>query len=428
MNYQNTITRRITLSTITIFLIFTCNPKTFNQEIEASGKAENYGLSTDRLNRIASHLQSQLDIQKTPGAAVAIYKHGSVVYEKTFGYQDLAKKTPMEINSIFRIYSMTKPITSTAVMMLWEVGRFKLNDPVSLYLPEFKQMRVAVENKEKTKIIRTIPAKRQITIQDLLRHTSGLTYGGFGGTTAVRQAYKNANLSPIQNTSQQFIKTISKLPLIAHPGERWEYSYSTDVLGCLVEVVSGMTLEAYFKKYIFDPLKMKDTGFHVPEDQLFRAAQGYDYKTKTYPLHLRDVSKSPRMYSGGGGLVSTIRDYARFAQMMLNGGQLDGVRLLSPKTVDLMTANHIEASVSKGDLYLPGSGHGFGLGYAVRLETGIAGVPGSKGDYRWAGWAGTGFWIDPEEQLISIFMMQDVESSVYLRDRFKALVYQAIIE
>ena len=157
-----------------------------------------------------------------------------------------------------------------------------------------------------------------------------------------------------------------------------------------------MTLEAYFKKYIFGPLKMKDTGFHVPEDQLFRAAQGYDYKTKTYPLHLRDVSKSPRMYSGGGGLVSTIHDYARFAQMMLNGGQLDGVRLLSPKTVSLMTANHIEASVIKGDLYLPGTGHGFGLGYAVRLETGIAGVAGSKGDYRWGGWAGTAFWIDPE--------------------------------
>jgi CubicO group peptidase (beta-lactamase class C family) len=287
---------------------------------------------------------------------------------------------------------------------------------------------VAVENKEKTKIIRTIPAKKQITIQDLLRHTSGLTYGGFGRTTAVRLAYKNANLSPIQNTSQQFIKTISKLPLMAHPGERWEYSYATDVLGCLVEVVSGMTLDAFFKKYIFEPLKMKDTGFHVPEDQLFRAAQGYDYKTKTYPLHLRDVSKSPRMYSGGGGLVSTIRDYARFAQMMLNGGQLDGARLLSPKTVDLMTANHIGASVSKGDHYIPGSGHGFGLGYAVRLETGIAAVPGSKGEYRWGGWAGTGFWIDPEEQLISIYMMQDVGSSVYLRDRFKALVYQAIIE
>lgn len=428
MGNKYKITRYFGLSIVTILLIFTCNPKTFNQEVDASGKAENYGFSTERLNRLASNLQRELDIQKTPGAAVAIYRHGSLVYEKTFGYQDLVKKIPMERNSIFRIYSMTKPITSTAVMMLWEEGKFKLNDPVSLYLPEFKNMRVAVENKEKTKIIRTIPAKSQITIQDLLRHTSGLTYGGFGRNTAVRHAYKNANLSPIKNTSQQFIKTISKLPLMAHPGERWEYSYSTDVLGRLVEVVSGITLEAYFNKHLFEPLKMKDTGFHIPEDQLSRAAQGYDYKTKRYPLHLRDVSKSPLMFSGGGGLVSTIHDYARFAQMMLNRGQLDGVRLLSPKTVDLMTANHIEASVKKGDLYLPGAGHGFGLGYAVRLETGIAGVAGSKDDYRWGGWAGTGFWIDPKEQLISIYMMQDVGSSVYLRDRFKALVYQAVIE
>ncbi len=428
MGIKHKITRLIALSIITIFLIFTCNPKSFNQEMDASGKAENHGFSTERLNRLTSCLVRELGIQKTPGAAVAIYRNGSLVYEKIFGNQDLVKKIPMKKNSIFRIYSMTKPITSTAVMMLWEEGKFKLNDPVSLYLPEFNKMRVAVVNKEKTKIIRTIPSKRQITIQDLLRHTSGLTYGGFGRSTAVRQLYKNANLSPIKNTSQQFIKTISKLPLMAHPGERWEYSYSTDVLGCLVEVVSGMTLEAFFNRNIFGPLKMKDTGFHIPEDQLFRAAQGYDYKTKRYPLHLRDVSKSPRMYSGGGGLVSTVHDYARFAQMMLNRGQLDGTRLLSPKTVDLMTANHIEASVKKGDLYLPGAGHGFGLGFAVRMETGIAGVAGSKGDYRWGGWAGTGFWIDPEEQMISIYMMQDVGSSVYLRDRFKALVYQAVIE
>jgi CubicO group peptidase (beta-lactamase class C family) len=367
---------------------------------------EKHGLSPDRLERLSVNLERELAVRKTPGAAVLIMRHGVIVYEQTFGYQDMVTNTPMELNSIFRIYSMTKPITSVAVMMLWEQGYFKLDDPVSHYIREFSKMKVAVENEDQSEIIRIDKPEREITIQDLLRHTSGLSYGIFGKPTAIRQAYLKTDLSPSEQTTEEFI----------------------DVLGYLVEKISGMSLEAFFETHILNPLKMEDTGFFIPEEKLSRAAQGFDYNTNDYPTYLKDVAKPPLMHSGGGGLVSTLYDYARFSQMMLNGGELDGVRLLSPKTVEFMTSNHVEASVDRGDLYLPGPGYGFGLGYAVRLEPGISAMAGSQGNYRWGGWAGTGIWIDPREELIAIYMMQDVASSSYLRERFKTLVYQAIVE
>jgi len=389
---------------------------------------EKHGFSPERLEDLATNLERELALRKTPGAAVLIMRHGAIVYEKTFGYQDMVTLTPMDLNSIFRIYSMTKPITSAAVMMLWEQGYFKLDDPVSLYIPEFSRMKVAIENEDQSEIFRLEEPKREITIQDLLRHTSGITYGIFGKPTAIRKAYINTNLSPAQQTIEQFIEKLTQLPLIAHPGDRWEYGYSTDVLGYLVEKISGMSLEAFFDQYIFSPLKMEDTGFHIPGNKLHRAAQGIDHNTNSYPAHLKNVAQPPLMHSGGGGLVSTLYDYARFSQMMLNGGELDGIRLLGSKTVELMTSNHVEASTERGDLYLPGPGYGFGLGYAVRLEPGISAIAGSQGDYRWGGWAGTGIWIDPREELVAIYMMQDVASSSYLRDRFKILVYQAIVD
>jgi len=389
---------------------------------------EKHGLSPERLERLSENLERELAFRKTPGAAVLIMRHGVIVYEETFGEQDIVTETPMDLNSIFRIYSMTKPITSVAVMMLWEQGYFKLDDPISLYIPEFSKMKVAVENEDQSEILSLEKPKREITIQDLLRHTSGITYGIFGNPTAVRKEYIKTNLSPSDQTIEEFIEKLTLLPLIAHPGERWEYGYSTDVLGYLVEKISGMSLGAFFDQYILSPLKMEDTGFYIPEENLHRAAQGFDYNTNNYPTHLKDVARPPLMHSGGGGLVSTLYDYARFSQMMLNGGELDGVRLLSPKTVELMTSNHVEASVERGDLYLPGPGYGFGLGYAIRLEPGISAMAGSQGNYRWGGWAGTGIWIDPEEEMIAIYMMQDVASSAYLRDRFKILVYQSIVE
>jgi len=389
---------------------------------------EKHGFSPERLERLSENLERELAVRKTPGAAVLIMRHGVIVYEETFGEQDMVTKTPMDLNSIFRIYSMTKPITSAAVMMLWEQGYFKLDDPISLYIPEFSKMKVAVDNEDQSEILSLEKPKREITIQDLLRHTSGITYGIFGKPTAVRKEYIKTNLSPSHQTIEEFIEKITLLPLIANPGDRWEYGYSTDVLGYLVEKISGMSLDAFFDQYILSPLKMEDTGFFIPENKLHRAAQGFDYSTNTYPAHLKDVARPPLMHSGGGGLVSTLYDYARFSQMMLNGGELDGVRLLSPKTVELMTSNHVEASVERGDLYLPGPGYGFGLGYAVRLEPGISAMAGSQGNYRWGGWAGTGIWIDPREEMIAIYMMQDVASSAYLRERFKILVYQAIVE
>ena len=389
---------------------------------------EKHGFSPERLERLSANLERELAVRKTPGAAVLIMRHGVIVFEKSFGEQDMVTKTPMDLNTIFRIYSMTKPITSAAVMMLWEQGYFKLDDPISLYIPEFSRMKVAIENEDQSEIFSLEKPKREITIQDLLRHTSGLTYGIFGKPTAVRKEYIKTNLSPSHQTIEEFIEKLTLLPLIAHPGERWEYGYSTDVLGYLVEKISGLSLEAFFDQYILSPLKMEDTGFYIPEEKLSRAAQGFDYSTNNYPTNLKDVARPPLMHSGGGGLVSTLYDYARFSQMMLNGGELDGVRLLSPKTVELMTSNHVEASVERGDLYLPGPGYGFGLGYAVRLEPGISAMAGSQGNYRWGGWAGTGIWIDPQEEMIAIYMMQDVASSAYLRDRFKNLVYQAIIE
>jgi CubicO group peptidase (beta-lactamase class C family) len=389
---------------------------------------EAHGFSPERLERLAADLERALEHEKTPGAAVLIMRHGAIVYEKTFGYQDMVTSQPMNLRSIFRIYSMTKPITSVAIMMLWEQGLLQLNDPVSMHIPELAGMKVALENAEQTEIISLEDSRREITIQDLLRHTSGLTYGIFGRQTAVRKEYIKAGISPRLQSSEEFIENIAGLPLMDHPGDRWEYSYSTDVLGCLVERISGMTLGAYFKQYIFDPLNMDDTGFYIPEDKLQRAAQGYDYNTESYPAHLSNVAVEPKMHSGGGGLVSTLYDYALFSQMMLNGGEMNGVKLLSPKTVELMTSNHLEAKVDQGDLYLPGPGYGFGLGFAVRLETGVSYDAGTQGDYRWGGWAGTGFWIDPREELIAIFMIQDVASSGYLRSRFKNLVYQAIVE
>lgn len=400
---------------------------------QAPGKAtiinapESHGFSSERLHNITKGVKSILKHEETPGGVVAIVRKGELIYTNTFGYQDLKKKIPMDFNSIFRIYSMTKPITSVATMQLWEQGLIKLDDPIHLYIPEFEHMKVAIENEDKSKIIKMVSMERPITIQDLLRHTSGLTYGKFGPKTAVRKEWIKSEHKFRSFTSADFIKEITKLPLIGQPGKRWEYSYSTDVLGRLIEVVSGQELGDYFKEHIFTPLGMNDTGFYIPKEKLHRAAQGHNFKTNDYPTNFIDVAKKPKMSAGGGGLTSTISDYIIFTKMLLNNGSYNGKHLLGRKTVETMTANHMPLDIDKGDLFLPGDGHGFGLGFAVRLEKGMAATPGSKDDFRWGGWAGTGFWIDPAEEMISIFMVQDPKSSAYLRDRYKALVYQALI-
>jgi CubicO group peptidase (beta-lactamase class C family) len=387
---------------------------------------ETYGVSSDRLKVLDIGIKNMLEKTKTPGAVVAILKDGKMIYQNSYGKSDMIKGTKMKSDAIFRIYSMTKPITSTAIMMLCEKGELKLSDPIYLYLPEFKDVKVAIENEGKTEILDLVPAESPITIQDLLRHTSGLSYGFFGPQTAIRKSY--AGFSSAGLTSEAFCKKIATFPLIGQPGKRWEYSFSTDVLGRIVEVISGQRLGDFMNENIFTPLGMKDTGFHLPANKMSRVAQGFDYATNSYPDYLLDASKAPSMDSGGGGLFSTLADYGKFAQMILNKGELNGIRLLGSKTVSYMSSNHVGEGVDKGDLYLPGDGYGFGLGFAVRLENGLSAEIGSKGEHAWSGWAGTGFWIDPVENLIGLFMIQDVPNSGYLRPRFKALVYQTLVD
>lgn len=390
--------------------------------------ASHAGFSTERLNHLTENLEQALQEKETPGAVALIFRDSQVVYERAFGHRTPARKNAMTTDTIFRIYSMTKPITSVAVMMLWEEGAFNLYDPVGLYLPEFKDVRVAVEDEGGNGIIDTVTPKRPITIQDLLRHTSGMTYGIFGQMTPVKQKYLDAGLAidTFDGDLQQWVEKVAQLPLAAHPGDRWEYSPSPTVLGRLVEVISGQSFGDFLKERLFEPLDMRNTDFSIPADKHYRMAEGIGLNLRGHFQELHNVATPPKLQAGDSGLVSTARDYARFAQMMLNGGELDGVRLLSPKTVDFMTSDHLGADIDKGPLYLPGPGYGFGLGFSVRLAQGIAVLPGSPGDYGWGGLAGTIGWIDPQERLIIILMVQDIPNLYFYQSKLKTLIYAAI--
>jgi CubicO group peptidase (beta-lactamase class C family) len=386
------------------------------------------GFSAERLDHLSSTLDQLLRDNGTPGAVALIARDGQIVYERSFGYRTPAHKQAMTSDTIFRIYSMTKPVTSVAVMMLWEEGTFNLFDPVAMYLPEFRDTEVAVQDETASSIIETVPPKRPITIQDLLRHTSGMTYGIFGTMTAVKRQYLDAELAidTFDGDLQQWVETVAQIPLEAHPGERWEYSSATTVLGRLVEVVSGQTFGDFLRERIFDPLNMHDTGFFVPAAKHERMADGNGLDLRGHFQELHNVATPPKLQAGDSGLVSTARDYARFSQMMLNGGELHGTRLLSPKTVDLMTSNHLGPDIDKGPLYLPGAGYGFGLGYSVRLEQGVSPRAGSPGDFGWGGLAGTVAWVDPQEKLVMILMVQDIPNLYLYRSRFQTLVYAAL--
>jgi len=386
------------------------------------------GFSTERLSRLTENLEKALQENETPGAVALILRDGQLVYERAFGHRTPARKNAMTTDTIFRIYSMTKPITSVAVMMLWEEGAFNLYDPIGLYLPEFKDVRVALEDENGSSINKTVTPKRPITIQDLLRHTSGMTYGIFGQMTPVKQKYLDAGLAidTFDGDLQQWVEKVAEIPLAAHPGDRWEYSPSPTVLGRLVEVISGQSFGEFLKERLFEPLDMRDTDFSIPADKHDRMAEGIGLNLRGHFQELHNVGAPLKLQAGDSGLVSTARDYARFAQMMLNGGELNGVRLLSPKTVDFMTSDHLGADIDKGPLYLPGPGHGFGLGFSVRLTQGISALPGSPGDYGWGGLAGTIGWVDPQERLIIILMVQDIPNLYFYRSKFKTLTYAAI--
>ena len=396
-----------------------------------STKPEEVGLSTERLARATQVLKAEVAKGQYPGAVALIARKGKIAYLESVGQRDPAAGAPMSNDAIFRLYSMTKPFTSVAVMMLVEEGRLVLSDPVSKFLPQLASLQVSVPRFDPDTgkaVYALVPAERQMTIQDLLRHTSGLVYGGFTNHAQVKELYAKAGVDWRDVTPAEQLDRLAKVPLAHQPGAAWEYSLSTDVLGRVVEAVSGTTLSRFLAERIFTPLRMTDTAFLVPPDKVGRLAQSFPTDKATgKPIELLDVTAPQKNDAGGAGSAGTAGDYARFSQMLLNGGHLDGVRLLSRATVSHMTADHL------GDIKVAGSlarGYTFGLGFAIRKETGLNAVPGSAGEYTWGGAAGTGFWIDPKEQMVVILMTQNTPGPArsYDRELFRQLVQQAIID
>jgi CubicO group peptidase (beta-lactamase class C family) len=387
---------------------------------------EEVGLSSERLARIGDVFEDYVEEGRIAGAVGMVARKGRLVYADQWGMRDVAAGDALESDDIFRIFSMSKPITSVAVMMLFEEGHFMLTDPVGRYLPALGSVEVAeLGGGASSGDIPTERAQRPITIQDLLRHTSGLTYGVFSNT-AVDQAYRDQGALSVP-TIEEMVTVLGGIPLMYQPGERWNYSLSTDVLGRLVEVVSGQPFDVFLRERIFEPLAMEDTGFYVPATERHRLSRPYGHTGPNLSLALGDTTgydESVTRFSGGGGLVGTAADYLRFAQMLLNGGELEGVRILSPKSIELMTLDHLGDRPS-GWL---SPGWGFGLGFAVRKEAGLDGMPGSVGEYYWFGVAGTSFWVDPVEELVGVFMIQiNPSRDLAFRNQFKNLVYQAVI-
>lgn len=387
-------------------------------------------VSRDRLDRLSAIVQSRIDARHIPGAVLLLDRGGEIVLEQALGQRDPATAAPMTIDTIFRIYSMTKPIVSVGVMMLMEEGRLLISDPVAKYLPELGGLEVVIEevDGEGNRVLKRVPAQRDMTVQDLLRHTAGLTYGIFGDSM-VKRLYRESGVERRAITNAELVAALGKLPLAHQPGTVWEYSRATDVLGALIERISGTTLDVWLDTHILRPLGMRDSGFWVPPDQQHRLAEAFPVDPdKGVPVRLSDVRQRPSFLSGGGGMVSTARDYLRFARMLRNGGWLDGVRLLSRKTVQFMHSDHLTdlPDATRTPDFLPGPGYGFGLGFAVRRTTGNAWGPGSPGDFHWSGLAGTYFWIDPAEDLIAIWLMQAPEQRGEYRQLFRNLVYAAL--
>lgn len=394
-------------------------------------KPEQVGLSSERLARISALLKADVESKKIPGAVLLVARHGKVAFFEAVGKQDPAGSAPMTRDSIFRIYSMTKPITTVAAMMLAEEGRINLDQPVSLYLPEFAKMAVGVEKPDADgkAMLETVPTRRQMTIHDLLRHTSGLTYGFFG-PGLVKKAYVDAGLLIGDPTNAEFSVALAKLPLAYQPGTTWDYSHSTDILGRLIEVVSGKTLHEFMRERILDPLGMRDTTFYVTEPaRQARLAEPFaDDRSFGVGATMSNPRTGGKWESGGGGMVGTAMDYARFLQMLQNHGSQDGKRYLGPRTVDTMTADHNGTSITPGPLYLPGPGYGFGLGVAVRRGTGESAAAGAAGDYYWGGAGGTYMWVDPKNDMFVVFMMQSPKQRVHYRALLRNMVYAAVVK
>ncbi len=398
----------------------------------ATADPQSLGFSSERLARIGPAIQRETEKGQYPGAVMLVARNGRIVYFESVGQLDPASGKPMMKDAIFRLYSMTKPYTSVAIMLLMEEGKLRVTDPVSKYIPAFANLQVSVERTDPyTGVVKyvNVPVDREINIQDLLRHTSGMVYASFTAHPRVKELYTKEGVDWKDVTPAEQIERLAKVPLAHQPGTTFEYGLSTDVLGRIVEVISGMTLSQFLQKRLFTPLGMADSAFVVPQDKLGRLAQPFaiDPATNT-PIKLLDVTVAQKNDAGGAGSVGTASDYARFLQMLMNGGELDGVRLLSPTTVRYMTADHLGPDMKfSGTTTLP-AGTGFGLGFAVRKETGRFEVTGNAGEYYWAGAAGTGFYVDPKEGIICVWMTQAQPGMARRYDRylFKQMVYQAI--
>jgi CubicO group peptidase (beta-lactamase class C family) len=389
-----------------------------------SARPESVGMSTQRLGRLTSEMQALVDRNQLAGVVTMVAKDGKVVEFEAAGKRDLESGAPMQKDSIFRIYSMSKPITGVAMMMLLEEGKWQLNDPVSKHIPEFANLKVAKVSPQSGAVTQVAP-DHAMTMRELMSHSGGLSYGVFGNTP-VDKMYTDVNVLNRDEPLQAMIDKLAKIPLLHQPGERWHYSVSVDVQGYLVEKLSGQPFPEFLQKRVFEPLGMKDTAFYVPADKLNRFASFYTYdKDRKFAPHPGpDYSKNPALPSGGGGLVSTATDYMRFCQMLLNGGELDGKRLLSPLTVQLMRSNMLPASARTMS---PGTG--FGLDFAVVEDPVAAGGYGGEGTYYWGGYAGTWFWIDPVYNLIVVGMIQHRgDGTPDVRGLSRSLTYQAIVK
>ena len=419
----------------------------------AANVAADVGMSPERLERIAPAMQRYVDANQLPGVVTLVARRGQIVHFEAVGNRDVGRGKPMTQDTIFRLYSQTKPVTGAAVMILYEEGHFVLTDLVSQYLPEFADMKVYVDG--------DLEPAGDITIQHLLAHTSGLTYEFF--PTPVGQLYRDANLGPTGTESPyrdlaEWTEALAKLPLVAQPGTDWNYSVGMDVLGRLVEVVSGMSFRSFLKERILDPLAMVDTDFYVPAAKRERFAANYSPAPTGEIVMVDDPEASPylelpKIEAGGGGLVGTAADYFRFAQMLANGGELDGVRILGPRTVDLMMSKHLNPEIRPDALtsllrYFPARltesgtleptrrgdaarswGIGFGLTGFVVTEPGLTGIPMSEGTFSWGGAASTHFWVDREEELVGIVLTQLLPDGTYpMRELMQQLTYQAIID
>ncbi len=395
------------------------------------------GLSVERLERITEHLdRSYVSPGKIAGCQTLVARHGHVAYFKSLGLADRERGRPMTDDTIFRIYSMTKPITSVALMMLWEQGRFQLNDPIANVIPEWREMRVYVSGEGET--METREPARPMTFRHLLSHTGGLSYGmtdhpvdrAYGGAQVIRGRGE---------TLRTFVERLAHVPLMYDPGDRWMYSYSSDVCGYLVEAISGEPFDQYLQEAIFDPLGMVDTAFFVKPEKAHRLAANYARQSDKTMVLLDDPASStylrePTFISGGGGLTSTTADYLRFAEMLRRGGELDGARIIGSRTLQLMTQNHLPGGTNLASMAIglfsetKYEGTGFGLGFATTIDQIAAGLP-CEGEFFWGGAASTYFWVDPKDDLVAIFMTQLMPSTTFdFRGQLKDVVYSAIVD